>query len=200
MELKRIGKELDISNRDKLEEISRKRAVAGRKGGMKRALLAEKAEDGTFLPDKTKQNQANIQAKEFIKKYCELHKARYKTSVSPPIDGRSVGIALQLIKTAGFSKAVDLLQAYLQLNDPWFVKQCHPLWILAKDLNRIWVALDRGIESPDNEDGWDRFWKNIDQEGKSETGNLELARGQNESNVGEASVPRRKDAPLLADF
>lgn len=99
----------------------------------------------------------------FVGEYVQAYNARWKTR--PALDGKTLGEIRRLVRDFGVERASALMQAYLQIDDPRFVKECHPFNLLMLNLNRLSVALDRGIEKPHEGDSWDRFWAKVDTGG-----------------------------------
>ncbi len=74
--------------------------------------------------------------------YCDHWKNRYGTN--PPISGRIAGQLTQLTKDLGQERACALVQAYLQMPDPWFVTKRHDVSTLVTNLNAVAQFLDTG--------------------------------------------------------
>lgn len=80
--------------------------------------------------------------REFIGTYCELWKARYKTN--PEMGGKPAGIATRLVKNLGAKRACELVEAYLEMNDSWFVQNRHDLPTLEAKIQAVVIYADTG--------------------------------------------------------
>lgn len=82
------------------------------------------------------------QVSEFIGLYCELWKSRYKTN--PEMGGKPAGVAKRLVKNLGIRRARELVYAYLEMNDIWFIQQRHDLTTLEAKLSAVVIYADTG--------------------------------------------------------
>ena len=80
--------------------------------------------------------------REFIGLYCELWKSRYKTN--PEMGGKPAGVAKRLVKNLGIRRARELVYAYLEMNDIWFIQQRHDLTTLESKLSAVVIYADTG--------------------------------------------------------
>jgi hypothetical protein len=78
----------------------------------------------------------------FIKAYCDAYKARYGSS--PIIVGKQAGLVQNLLKAIPLEKAVDLVRAYLAMDDSWFLTKHHDLETFQANLNKISSYLEQG--------------------------------------------------------
>jgi len=123
----------------------------------------------TELPARAKRGRPKSNPdgeRRFVGEYVQAYSARWKTR--PALDGKTLGEIRRLVRDFGVERASALMQAYLQIDDPRFVKECHPFNLLMLNLNRLSVALDRGIEKPHEGDGWEKFWARVDTGGTSD--------------------------------
>jgi len=79
-----------------------------------------------------------------IGEYAKAYKARY--NASPVIDGPTQGSVKRILKSVSEQKAIDLVQAYLQMNEPWFVTKAHDFITFEKNLTKIGLALQKGVD------------------------------------------------------
>jgi hypothetical protein len=103
--------------------------------------------DGNLV-EKPKAKKAATGGKEIIAAYCDAFRARYGTA--PTITGKDAGIASRLAKDLGQTKAIDLIGAYLSMNDPFFLTKRHDLPTFATNLNAVTVKLMTGVGSGAN--------------------------------------------------
>lgn len=109
---------------------------------------------------KTRGRMSGDEAKKcraFLGLYCDAFKARYGTN--PIIDGKSAGLVSNVLKVIPLERAQDLVQAYLQMDSPWFKTRCHDLVCFSQNLSLIAVALASGSQNPADK----IFWENIFQ-------------------------------------
>ena len=79
-----------------------------------------------------------------IGEYAKAYKLRY--NASPVIDGPTQGSVKRILKSVSEQKAIDLVQAYLQMNEPWFVTKAHDFITFEKNLTKIGLALQKGVD------------------------------------------------------
>ncbi|HMX98738.1 MAG TPA: hypothetical protein PK473_03105 [Nitrosomonas sp.] len=94
-----------------------------------------------------------------IRAYCDAFKLKYKTN--PPIDGKTVGLAKNLLKHISLERAQNLIQVYLQMEDSWFKNKHHDFVTFTQNLNKIQVAMNNGKETKEGDIDWDKFWKDV---------------------------------------
>lgn len=99
-----------------------------------------------------------------IAAYCDAFKARY--GMNPPIDGKTAGLALQVLKTVPLHRAAELVQAYLQMDEQWFKTKCHDFPTFVQNLTKVAVALFNGTGDPHEKNYWQKvFGGNDGQDG-----------------------------------
>ena len=91
-----------------------------------------------LAPPKEKPNKSG----EVIAEYCIAWKKRYKTS--PTLTGAQVGQITRLLKDMSSDKLKALLNAYLQMNDTWFIRKRHDLICFQQNLQAIAHFSDTG--------------------------------------------------------
>lgn len=171
---------MPASNQVEKQEVPAEPLSAQAKGGVQRATAAKRGPDGRFLKKpaerckKTKEmdvapasSSSSVQvvgaerapgkssAAQLIAAYCDAFKIRY--GMSPPIDGKAAGLAKNLLRSIPLEKACLLVQAYLQLEDQWFLTKCHDFPTFIQNLTKVAVALSHGAADP-QERG---YWANI---------------------------------------
>lgn len=102
------------------------------------------ASEGWFmLPDAAAKLHAAIVAREkkpkgvheFIKAYCDAWALRY--GKSPLMNGRATGAAKRLVADLGQSRAIEVVEKYLTMNEAFFLQRRHDLVTLEANLNTI---------------------------------------------------------------
>lgn len=159
-------------------------------GGVQRATTAKRGPDGRFLKKpaerckKTKEmdlmpasssssDQLTVVGTErapgkssaatLIAAYCDAFRARY--GMNPPIDGKAAGLAKNLLRSIPLEKACLLVQAYLQLEDQWFLTKCHDFPTFIQNLTKVAVALSHGAADPQERGYWARVFGGNDDQG-----------------------------------
>lgn len=74
--------------------------------------------------------------------YCRVWKARYGTN--PPTGGKVAGQLKRLAKDHGAERSENLIKAYLQMPDGWFLTKRHDVSTLLANLNAVAQFLDTG--------------------------------------------------------
>lgn len=89
-----------------------------------------------------------------IAEYIKAYQGRYKAR--PVIDGRTQGLVKKILSAVSEDQACDLVQAFLQMNDPWFVKKAHDFPTFYENLTKISMALQTGQDhgAPQKEKSW----------------------------------------------
>ncbi len=87
--------------------------------------------------------------------YVTCFKNKYKAR--PTILGKDRGIFLRLLKDIPINHLCDLLQVYLQMQDPWFVKTKHGLSTFEQNITKISVALQTGKDDDRKENPFSFF-------------------------------------------
>lgn len=77
-----------------------------------------------------------------IAKYCELWKEKYKSQA--PVRGKDAGLIKSLVNDFGVTKAMEFIEAYLQMPDSWFVTKRHDVSTLLGNLNSVSQFIDTG--------------------------------------------------------
>lgn len=110
-----------------------------------------------------------------ISEYVKAYQARYKAR--PPIDGKTQGLVKNILSTIPEDQACDLVQAFLQMNDPWFVKKAHDFSTFYANLTKVSVALQTGIDlgAPEKERSFAEVWAEEEEKRRHKNGS-ELVR------------------------
>lgn len=83
-------------------------------------------------------------ASEVIARYCELWKAKYKTQ--PAFSGKWAGNAKTLVKDHGKDKAILLVEAFMEMNDRWFLDNRHSFDLILTKLASITHYAGTGVQ------------------------------------------------------
>jgi hypothetical protein len=80
--------------------------------------------------------------RELIARYCEVFKARW--NVNPTLDGKSIGAMQRILKDHGLARAKILIEAYMKMSDPFFIKKRHDLATLSQNITTVGHFADTG--------------------------------------------------------
>lgn len=153
------GNEDRVGARIRRREIAKKASehAVKRKTTRKATSMVEKNSiNGSMMePSKDLQCIKKKPGQDFIATYCEAYKKRY--GVNPIVTPKDGGICQRLLKAVPLEKAKDLIQAYLQIEDRWFMTKCHDLVTFEQNLGKVAVALANGTKDPHEKD----FWKKV---------------------------------------
>jgi hypothetical protein len=135
-----------------------------------------------------------------IATYIDSWQARYGTDARPDVGGRMQGVLRRIATTWVEQKAMQLIQVYCQMDDPWFIQKRHDLVTFEGNLNKVSLALDKGHELTGV--NMDRVFN----EGLSLPGgidgqrSLSQANGPDDKNVGGQNLPARTNGDFLEGF
>lgn len=93
----------------------------------------------------------NKKANLVITSYCDSFKRRYLAN--PTLDPKDVGQIQRLCRAYGADKLSTMVQVYVQMEDPWFLKKKHDLTTFAQNLNKVGLAAQTGEDS-DKQSSW----------------------------------------------
>lgn len=77
-----------------------------------------------------------------IARYCELWKIRYDGNA--PIRGKDAGLVKTLVADFGVYKAIQFIEAYLEMPDSWFVTKRHDITTLVNNLPAVSQFIETG--------------------------------------------------------
>lgn len=80
----------------------------------------------------------------FIAVYVSAVKAKYGPKTRPDLSGKVQGEIKRFLKDTPLDRAMDLIQVFLQMEDPWFKTKCHDFATFISNLQKIGLALDTG--------------------------------------------------------
>lgn len=87
--------------------------------------------------------QPNLSGK-FIAAYVAAYSKRYGQGTRPFLDGKTLGGIKRYLGSVAIERACELISAYCQMNDSWFVTKAHDFETFAQNQNKIALALDTG--------------------------------------------------------
>lgn len=77
-----------------------------------------------------------------IARYCDSWRARY--GANPHIGKKVAGQIKSLVKDMGYQKAMQYIEAYLEMPDAWFVKKRHDIPTLMSNMNAVTQYIQTG--------------------------------------------------------
>lgn len=83
-----------------------------------------------------------MKANEAIVHYCTLWKKRYGSN--PTMTKQQIGQLMRMVKELHLPKVLKLLEAYLKMNDTWYIKKRHDLVVFAQNISAIGHFMDTG--------------------------------------------------------
>jgi len=99
-------------------------------------------------------SEKGFSSSRLIGEYIKAYQGRYKAR--PVIDGRTQGLVKKILSTVPEDQACDLVQAFVQMNDPWFVKKAHDFPTFYENLTKVSMSLQTGQDhgAPEKEKSW----------------------------------------------
>lgn len=99
--------------------------------------------------DKAKDKENGVveigkQVSQVIARYCELWKARYNTNVS--MSGKWAGNAKTLVSDHGVKRSIELVEAFMEMNDSWFIQNRHSFDLILLKLAQINHYAGTGVQ------------------------------------------------------
>ena len=92
--------------------------------------------------EKSFKNKKSVGKEKVIAVYSSAYKSRYQ--VRPEIDGKTIGLINSLLKTHSVEKLSNLIDAYLKMDDPWFIKKAHDFSTFRENLTKVSTAMQTG--------------------------------------------------------
>lgn len=80
----------------------------------------------------------------FISQYIKSFQVRY--NARPILTGKVQGQIKQFLKDIPLPMALEMIQVYCQMEDPWFIKKCHDFGTFIENLSKVNIGLDTGNE------------------------------------------------------
>lgn len=115
----------------------------------------------------------------FIAAYCDAYRERY--GARPEIVGKDTGIVNRLLRAVGPLRATQIVQAYLQMGDRWFLTKAHDLATLEANLTKVSTALQTGFEDPAKEQAWNKTVKEFNSMTQEDTDGTDVVYGADEA-------------------
>lgn len=120
------------------------------RNGMEPLTLSLTLPLNTNTKKRTKGDGSTNRSADFIGIYVKAFQKRYPGS-RPEISGKVLGQIKTFLKDRTFERSCDLIQAYFQMEDPWFLKKAHDFSTFLSNIQKISTSLDMGVEDPNSE-------------------------------------------------
>lgn len=82
----------------------------------------------------------------FVGTYVKAYRKRYGEKARPDLGGKTQGGIKRLLADYPIDRACEMIQVFLQMDDPWFVTKAHDFETFAQNLTKVGLALDTGKE------------------------------------------------------
>lgn len=129
--------------------------------------------EATAIANKQKKSQIGGEVHQLIGGYIDAFRLRYGKNARPDVGGRVQGQMKALLKDHPVPRLLALIQAFCQMDDPWFVKKAHDFPTLYENLGKVQTALRNGTGRAEDV----RYWEKVFG-GEHGTGNVQKADGQ----------------------
>lgn len=93
----------------------------------------------------------------FIQAYVDAWRVRYPGERKPDLGGKVRGRIKTFLADVSVDEAIDLIQVYLQLDDPWFKTKCHDFETFMQNVTKVSAALGAGKQNPGKKDWYELF-------------------------------------------
>ena len=103
------------------------------------ALFSKGSSDANASPPVVK-SQAGL----FISNYISFYQDRYGAKARPALTGKVQGQIKRFLAETPIERACSLIEAYLKMNDQWFITKAHDFGTFIENLSKIGLALDTG--------------------------------------------------------
>jgi hypothetical protein len=107
------------------------------------------------LPEIPKKKAAHPEIGRFIGTYVKAFQEKYQTR--PDLRGKVQGQINHYLADVPIDRACDLIQTYLQMEEPWFKTKCHDFGTFLENQNKVSIALDTGRDS--NQTDWSKVFE-----------------------------------------
>jgi len=95
-------------------------------------------------PKKDREGLPEVDGRLAVTIYCSAYKKRYDTA--PQITGFVAKRLKDMSKELGHETLQKYITGYLEMNDQWFIKRSHDVDTFTKNLNKIKLYCDRGVQ------------------------------------------------------
>jgi hypothetical protein len=82
---------------------------------------------------------------EFIAAYVRSFQVRYGNNTRPSFQGKTLGQIKRFLSETPLERAINLIEVYFQMDDPWFKTKAHDFTTFLENQNKIGIALDTGM-------------------------------------------------------
>jgi len=104
-------------------------------------------------------------AQHVIRAFVDAHRSRYGPETTPHIGPKEAGMAKNLLATYNVQQLGLMFQAYVQMEDRFFLAKAHDLPTFCSNLNAVKLALQKGRKNP-NEKGFHEYVEELERKGE----------------------------------
>lgn len=90
---------------------------------------------------------ASAGIREFIGAFVQAYQKRYGSKTRPELGPRVQGQIKNFLRGRDIGESIVLIQVFLQMNDPWFIKKCHDFTTFTENLQKIKLSFETGKEA-----------------------------------------------------
>lgn len=200
-----------------IKDVYEKRRAAGKLGGLKfKDNLKSKTEQTrakqtlspspspspsvspSVSPSKNKDKELKIptssDSPRFIGVYVEAYQKRYGEKARPTLGGKALGGVKRLLSDLGANRACELIQVFMQMDDPWFLTKAHDFETFAANLTKVGLALDTGKKRG----GISKWEQEVMEAEGNETAGVPRTSGKTQERVWGPSIPGGENQDPLA--
>lgn len=91
---------------------------------------------------------AGLGAQVFIGRYVQALRKRYGPKARPDLSGKVRGEMLRFLAEEPLERACDLIEAFVQMEDKWFLTKAHDFGTFIANRHKVALALDTGEADP----------------------------------------------------
>ena len=88
--------------------------------------------------------EKNTSVQKFIGEYIGAFQKRYGNKVRPDLRGKVQGQIKRYVSEIPLDEAIQKIQVYFQLDDPWFLTKCHDFTTFLENQSKINISLQTG--------------------------------------------------------
>lgn len=124
-------------------QIDRQKATKGTRKRAKQTALPLPSTMPMLLGS-PQADPSNQDVARLIATYVESFQKRYGPKARPDVSGKVRGLMQRLLKDYPIDRACELVQVYLQMEEPWFKTKCHDFVTFTENLSKVNVAHGTG--------------------------------------------------------
>jgi hypothetical protein len=80
---------------------------------------------------------------EFVKAYQKTYGVKTRPELGPKVQGQ----IKNFLKGRSVDEAIILIQVYMQMRDPWFIKKCHDFTTFTENIQKVKLSFETGKDA-----------------------------------------------------